>query len=236
MAPVTAAHTLFNISNGGWSAIAACGGLVLAIAAAIFGYRQFREARRTREEQAQPYVAVYMEPTEADPAAVDLVIKNLGATAAKDIHVTVDPPPKKYAGGEATDVTVPDVIRTLVPGQDWRTFWDSARFRANDEIPKHHSATIDFEDSRGRKLGPYTFDLDWDAVLHRGYLVTYGMHHLSKAVGDIRDLLTKRGDWSSHRVMTYDGDAHNARENERWEQAAQEQENEQEQGDGGEVS
>jgi len=227
----TTAHTFLDISDAGWSAIAACGGLVLAIAAAIFGYRQFREARRTREEQAQPYVAIYMEPTEADPSAVDLVIKNFGATAAQDIHVTIEPPLKQYAGGHVADIKVPSLIRTLVPGQDWRTFWDTARARTSEEIPRHHTVTIDFEDTRERRLGPYNFDLDWDAVIDRGYLVTYGMHELARAVRDIRDLLKNRGDLSSHHVMSFDGDAHNEQEHERWEQVVKEREREQQEQD-----
>jgi hypothetical protein len=228
----TTAHTFLDISNGGWSAIASCGGLLLAIAAAIFGYRQFSEARRTREEQAQPYVAIYMEPTEADPHAVDLIIKNFGATAAKDVHVTIDPPPEQLAGGEITDVKVPSLIRTLVPGQEWTTFWDTAIARNNaEDVPKRHTATISFTDLRGRKLGPYTFDLDWDAIIERGWIVTYGMHELARAVRDIRDLLKNRGDLSNHHVMSFDGDAHNEQERERWEQVVKEREREQQEQD-----
>ncbi len=220
----TASSTLLHISNGGWSAIAAWVGLLLAVAAAIFGFVQFREARRIREEQAQPYVAMYMEPAEADPQAVDLIIKNFGATAAKDVRVKIDPPLKQLAGGETTDVKVPSLIRTLVPGQSWTTFWDTAIARNTVEgVPKTHTATITFRDARGRDLGPYTFDLDWDAIIERGWIVTYGMHQLAGAVRDVRDLLKNRGDLGTHHVMSYDGDAHNQRERERYEQHTKEQ-------------
>lgn len=228
LALVASAHTVFNISNAGWSAIAACGGLLLAIAAAIFGYRQFGEARRSREEQAQPYVAIYMEPSEADAQAINLVIRNFGATAAQDIHVAIEPPPKQYAG-HVTDLKVPSVIHTLVPGQDWTTFWDTAIARNSDEIPRHHTATIGFKDTRGRELGPYTFDLDWNAIMDRGYLVTYNMHELARAVRDIRDLYRSRGDSGHAKVMAYDGDAHDERERERWERISEEREQERQQ-------
>jgi hypothetical protein len=226
---VAASHTFLDVSSGAWAAIAAWVGLLLAFAAAGFAWVQLREARRTREEQAQPYVAMYMEPTEADPQAIDLIIKNFGATAARDIHVTIEPPLKQYAGGQVTDIKVPSVIRTLVPGQDWTTFWDTAIARNDDAIPKHHRATIDFEDARGRKLGPYTFDLDWGAIMDRGYLVTYGMHELAGAVRDIRDLLRNRGNTDHHRVVAYDGDERDRQEREQWERVRREQEEQQRQ-------
>jgi hypothetical protein len=65
----TTAHTFLGISNGGWSAIAAWVGLILTVIAALYAWSQLREARQTRNEQAQPYVAIYMEPSEPDPNA-----------------------------------------------------------------------------------------------------------------------------------------------------------------------
>jgi hypothetical protein len=48
-------------------------------------------------------------------------IKNLEATAAYDVTVAVDPAPvRSKESGEA--VIIPKVVRTLVPGQEWRTF------------------------------------------------------------------------------------------------------------------
>ncbi len=62
-------------------------------------------------------------------------------------------------------------------------------------------------------------------------IVTYGMHELARAVRDIRDLLKNRGDLSNHHVMSFDGDAHNEQERERWEQVVKEREREQQEQD-----
>jgi hypothetical protein len=215
--------TLLNISNGGWSAIAAWVGLLLILAAALVAFFQLQDARQLRREQAQPYVVIYAEPTEADPNAVDLIIKNFGATAAKDIEVTIDPRPQMSAGGSVDDVEVPSLIRTLVPGQEWSTFWDTTFNRKDKGLPSHHTATIRFRDSRNHTLGPYTFDLDWDQILGRGWLVTHGMHQLADAVRDIRDLLKSRGDGNSMRVLAYSGEEHDKRQRERFEQFQEQQ-------------
>jgi hypothetical protein len=223
----TTAHTFLGVSSGGWSAIAAWVGLILAVIAARYAWSQFKEARRTRDEQAQPYVAIYMEPTEADPNAVDLIIKNFGATAARDISVTIDPPPESSVNGSIEDVKVPSIIRTLVPGQYWSTFWDTTFHREKVELPAHHTATISFKDSRDRQLGPYTFDLDWNQILERGWIVTHGMHALAGAVREIRDVYKQRGDSSYTHVLAYSGEERDRQARERWEEhqgrAAQEQ-------------
>lgn len=226
-------QTFLDISNGGWAAIAAWVGLLLAIAAAIFGYFQFREARHVRAEQAQPYVAVFMEPTEADPNAVDLIIKNFGATAARDIEITIEPPPKSSMNGSVEDLKVPNTIHTLVPGQQWSTFWDTTFHRKDQGLPVHHTATISFKDLRDRRFGPYAFDLNWEQILDRGWIVTHGMHQLAGAVREIRDVYKKRGDSQYTRVLAYSGDEHDRREREYWEERRKEHERQEEEQSGG---
>jgi hypothetical protein len=72
-----------------WSAVgdlagatAALGTLAVAIGAVYAAFQQVRQARELREEQARPYVAVFMEPSTRSPRVIDLVIRNFGSTAA----------------------------------------------------------------------------------------------------------------------------------------------------------
>lgn len=53
--------------------------------------------------------------------SVDLVIKNFGATAARDVETTIEPPLQSSINAEVDKVIVPRLIRTLVPGQQWST-------------------------------------------------------------------------------------------------------------------
>src|SRR4051812_12605673 len=72
-----------------WTAIAAWATAGVAGAAGFLALRQLAEARRLRLEQAQPYVAVYMdERREVDERFHDLVIANFGKTAAFNVEVT----------------------------------------------------------------------------------------------------------------------------------------------------
>jgi len=225
----TTAHTFLEVSSGGWAAIAAWVGLLLLAAAAIVAFFQLRLGQRLREEQAQPYVAISMEPTEPDPNAVDLIVKNYGATAAREVEISFDPPLKSSLAPE--DVKVPSIIHTLVPGQEWTTLWDTAIHRKDSGLPEHYTATITFKDMRGNQLGPYTFDLDWNQIIDRGWIVTYGMHALATALREIRDEYKHRGDRSYSHVLVYSGDERDRRERERWEQVTKEQEQEQQERD-----
>lgn len=226
------AHTFLDISNGGWTAIAAWVGLLLAVVAAIFGYFQFHEARRVRAEQAQPYVAIFMEPTEADPNAVDLIIKNFGATVARDIEIAIAPPPRSSINGSVGELKVPTTIHTLVPGQQWSTFWDTTFHRKDRGLPDRHTATISFKDVRDGRFGPYTFDLNWEPILDRGWVVTHGMHQLAGAVREIRDIYKKRGDSQYARVLAYSGEERDRREREFWEERSKEHKRHEQQPDG----
>lgn len=219
--------TFLDISDGGWQAIAAWVGLLLIAVAALVAFFQLQLGQRLRAEQAQPYVVIYAEHNEAHPHFIDLIVKNFGATAARDISITIDPPLKRSAGGEIEDVKGPSLIRTLVPGQEWRTFWDSTIHRAELNMPSRYTATIEFNDTRGRRLGPYTFDLDWDQIMDRGWIETFGMHQLAEAVREARDLLKNRGDHQHMRVLAYSGEEHDKREREFWEKRRQERERKQ---------
>jgi hypothetical protein len=234
------ASTLLGISDSGWSAIAAWVGLLLVAVAALVAFFQLRLGQRLRAEQAQPYVVIYAEHNEAHPHFIDLIVRNFGATAARDITIAIDPPLQSSAGGEIEEVKGPDQIRTLVPGQEWRTFWDSTINREDLGMPSRYTATIEFSDSRGQKLGPYAFDLDWGQIMDRGWIETYGMHQLAEAVRQMRDLLKNRGDNNHMRVLAYSGEEHDKRERESWEEfrerEGRRQERERKGDSGGEVS
>jgi hypothetical protein len=250
------ASTLLEISNGGWSAIAAWVGLLLAALAALYARRQFLESKETRAQQAQeadrireaqsqeaqhtrdeqarlaaeeaqPYIVIYAEPTPSHPHFIDLIIKNFGATAAKDISIRIEPPLMRFAGGSGEPVETPSLIRTLVPGQEWRTFWDSTIDTIQLHMD-HHTATVEFCDSRSRQLGPYTFDLDWSHLIHRGWITTRGMPELAEAAEGIRDVLKNwKGTGNAMRVLAYDGYEHDKREREFFEERRQQREREQ---------
>lgn len=179
-----------------WEAFGTCTTAAIAAIASIFAWRQVKEARRLRLEQAQPYVAVYLESAAADMAFVDLVVKNLGSTAAYDVEVSCDPPLQRTAGAEGFEaIHLPSIFPTVVPNQEWRTFFDSGFDRVTSDLPKSYAVAVRFKERRGRKSVKHTLDyrLDLASFESRMWTENYGIHHVAKALRDIRGSMKK---WS----------------------------------------
>lgn len=160
-----------------WSAAAAWTTAGIALAAGLVAVGQLAEARELRREQAQPYVVVSMEPSRPGTASdtIDLVIKNLGKTAARQVRVAVDPTPVRGAGKEVTDLWLPDELTVLVPNQEWRTFWDRTDPREEVGLPRLHTAVVTYKDSQGQE-SKFTYALDWTPWFYRSALVTHDLH------------------------------------------------------------
>jgi hypothetical protein len=198
------------------AAAGAIGTLIVAVVAARAAFRQVAEARKLRQEQAQPYVAVYMEPSAATPEIVDLVIRNFGATAAHEVRLSIAPAlQRSVQGGGSEEVWLPELLPTLVPGQEWRTMWDLGRNRKDSGLPDKHSVKVDFKDAHER---PYSlnFELDWGAYKGRQWVVTYGIHDAAKALREIDKRISKwqEGPHGGLVVFVRDGDEKDRRERE----------------------
>jgi hypothetical protein len=206
------APTLLHISNPAWTALAAWAAVGLALLAGLVAFFQLREARRLRAAQAQPYVAIYTEENAAVWTAIDLVIKNFGATVAMDIRVAIDPAPQRAAGGSIEDVWTPQTIETLVPGQEWRTFWDTTLGREESELPSRYDAKLVFADTNGAQFN-YAFVLDWEPLTKRGAIVASTPHDGVQALEAIRDTLAgwRENAAGGLRVVARDGDARDER-------------------------
>ncbi|MGE2835128.1 hypothetical protein [Mycobacterium sp. SMC-4] len=180
---------LVGRSSDFWSALAAWVAVLVGIAtvavAGRYAKHQVDEARRTREEQAQPNVVLYSEPNSDVPNILEIVLKNFGTTPAYAVHVDVDPPitstPNLQTGDQLAAVPIPD-MPILAPGQEWRTVWDSAPQRnqhkrqlqqrigidgfSDGDVQRltptsKHSATVSYSDSRKRRHEtPSVLDFD----------------------------------------------------------------------------
>ena len=210
------------ISSSGWTALAACVTAAVAIVAAIIGRRQLSEARQLREQQAQPQVVAFLDGSDSDPLQVDLVIKNFGLTTATDVRVTFGQALESAnlaQHGGLKIIATPDVIPTLVPGQEWRTYWDFTQARAKAKLPTRYGATVNFKDSTGAKSFASDFDLDWQPLIDRGVINVYRMHHAADALRDIRQILKdSQASGGGIDVYSRDGDARDRRERELFEQ------------------
>jgi hypothetical protein len=189
----TVAHGFWHLSPEVWTAIGTCvaGGtaVVALLVAVIVGLRQLGEARRLRREQAQPYVAVFIDETGTGIHQYNLALKNFGATAAKDVRVKITPP-LRSANLRNSDaehqLKLPDVIPVLVPGQQWDTYWDwSGALDEAKDLPRIYEAEVSFSDSRCKHVDTYRFVLDWEPLIARSSTTRYGIHHVADALRDI---------------------------------------------------
>jgi hypothetical protein len=207
--------SLLGLPAEDWSAIAAWFTAGVAVVAAFVALRQVLEARRLRAEQAQPYVVAYLEESGV-ARFVDLVIKNLGTTAATTVTLQMRPAPERaIASGETKfSPLVPAEIPVLVPNQEWRTLFDTTMARAESDLPRRYEVQVAFRDSRKRKGFAFDYVLDWDLMINRASATEYGIHDIAKAA---RDLSREVRRWKEGaganglRVYVRDGDARDRR-------------------------
>ena len=172
-----------------WSAIAAWATFGAAIGALIYASHQVREARITRQAQAQPYVVMYMEHNTHVWQVIELVLKNFGATGAKNINIDFDQQPQtlqtKEPPLELSVLNYPTALPFLAPGQEWRTVWDDATDRTSwiengNTLISKYRATITYQDSEGKDLPASECDLDWSTFEITKHQRVRTVHHLTK--------------------------------------------------------
>lgn len=170
--------------------------------------RQIEEARRLQREEAAPYVVVYCEENPAGNGLFDLIIKNVGRTVATDIRVTADPPLERAAFSDP--VRLPDVLPVLVPGGQYRSFWDMAAKHYEKRLVTRHEISVTYADSQGEVCATLSYVLDWD-VFAPPAVTAYGMHDAAKALREMNATLKHMTDASGLTVWARDGDARQQR-------------------------
>jgi hypothetical protein len=127
----------------------------------------------------------------------------------------VPAPQRSVQGGGSEEVWLPELLPTLVPGQEWRTTWDLGRNRKESGLPDKHSVEVKFKDVHERE---YTLKcvLDWGAYKGRQWVVTYGIHDAAKALREIDKRTSKwqEGVHGGLAVFVRDGDEKDRRERE----------------------
>lgn len=125
-----------------WSASSEALTALVALGAIAFAGRQVHEAKKTREEQAQPFVVVDFEPSSVWSNIINLVVTNVGKTLARDVRLTFEP---KLASTHVKDewdlnetVLIKEGIPAMPPGKRLVALFDIAarplQVRPTDEV------------------------------------------------------------------------------------------------------
>lgn len=122
------------MSAGAWTALAAWVVVAVVIVALLYVRRQIQWAKQHRKDLLRPTVAMFMEPSAADWHFIELVVKNFGRRPACGIGFDFAAPTvSRYEGIDddryvgIAGLNLPTEIPVLVPSQEFRTRWDSAR-------------------------------------------------------------------------------------------------------------
>lgn len=108
-------------------AVTAWGTSVLAIFAiitAIIGWGTLRRTRLDSAARTRPYVYAKLEPSIGNRQAWDLVVKNVGQTAAKNLTLEVSKWPDREDDVTRELKRLFETKRTLPPGTSIRTYWN----------------------------------------------------------------------------------------------------------------
>lgn len=173
---------------------------VAAVCALIFARGQVLEAAKSRrgieaaeKERLQPYIVLYTEASKATPVAIDIVIKNFGQTAASEVKFNFAKPPQRMTeSGDYETVILPAAIPILAPGQEWRTFWQWAPFRNQDEETDRYEGSVEFRGLEGEPRHSEAI-LDWSLYAHRRWMEVLGEHDSAKALKGIQKVIA---DWA----------------------------------------
>lgn len=164
--------------------------LLVLIAAAVFAWRQVREARVLREEQNRPFVVVDIEVESGYMMYLEVV--NMGTSLARDVRIEIDPPLES-----AIDIQVGKLkmlnegIATLAPGKKYRTFFEMS-FRRNEDrpdLPMNPTARVRYWDEKRKRPFDETLILDMGQYMHMHTVTRHGIHDVHKQLDSIQKTL-----------------------------------------------
>jgi hypothetical protein len=184
------------LDQTGWaavSAIASVATFVGGLIAVLVAFNQIRSARKIHDDQVRPYVIVDIEPNLSSWMLQDLVIRNIGQTAAVECRIQLDPRPTRAVDqntetlGDAKVLNEP--ISMLAPGREIRLFFDSLSERIGTDLPMQYTATVTYKSHATKEHWTETYTLDVAALLGVENFDVFTIHHVAETLRDLhRDL------------------------------------------------
>lgn len=145
--------------------------------------QSLKEMQAARDEETAPYVVVWFDVTYARQL-IQLVIKNIGKGIATDVRVEFDPPLQTKHGAPMKDlVWIRDGIKSMPPGYEIRTFFDSTVTYINDpSLPLEYRVRVTYYGglSSRQRVIEHTLDL----AAHKGtsWVAEPGIRDLAKHI------------------------------------------------------
>lgn len=166
--------------------------LLLLIVAAFFGWSQLSEAKDLREAQNRPFVVIDLDEG-ARPKIFDLVVKNIGATMARDVKFKFNPPAKSTMDVASLErlKMFSEGISTLPPRKEIRTVFDTGPARHESDLPDSYEVTVSYRGPSGDRRYEETMDLDFGLYWNRLSVTVHDVHDLHKELEGIHREMAK---------------------------------------------
>ncbi|WP_314855293.1 hypothetical protein [uncultured Microbacterium sp.] len=171
-----------------WAMIAAIGtwaAVIVAAVAAGFIVWQIRQARALAEEQARPYVIAWVELDAETRTTLEFHVKNIGQTAARNVHISLDPPwewnkPAKQM--RFMDAAIfQRGLPTMPPGWQVTLAMEFTQDIPDSDALAPITATVTYED-RHAATHSEAFVLDLAYLRGALWLDKHGLHHIAKTL------------------------------------------------------
>ena len=167
--------------------------------------RSVAEMVEDRDQQIAPYVVVYFDH-QTDSPIFDLVIKNTGRTAARNVEISFEPPLQTSLKNYDIDklAFIHQVIPTLPPEYEIRASVDVIDNALKSEtLPKHYRVKVTYFGGikDGRREVEYILDLN----IFKGILETHtrSLTDLTKTVEKISDTLDEFAKSASESIKPF---------------------------------
>ena len=172
------------------------------VVGAFVAWRHVKEARRLREQQARPFVVIDFHPVGG--VAIEIRIKNVGTTLARDVQFKFDKPliSAHDPHGPLTDLNLfKNGIPSLPPGKEIKFFFDSYPSRIENGLPMSYEVHVSYTDPAGKPHGEPTV-LDLDMYYGSGGITRHGVHDVHKQLEKIANSLKRWTDYEGLKVLS----------------------------------
>jgi hypothetical protein len=180
--------TFLSLDSGWWQVLVAALTLVVYVFLLAYAMKQVAEARRSREEQARPFVIVDFEPR----WLTYIVIENIGKTAAREVSISFDPPlsatlpaPGAWEASPAFTSGIP----LLPPGRRLRVLFDALDQRWESGLPMTYTVELTYMGPSGTRNtfnDAYVLDLN----VYKGSAPPEdGLPQIAQSLGEVQRVL-----------------------------------------------
>ena len=204
----------FGWSPAQWTAFGTVMYAAVAAIAAVFAGWQILELRRSREEQARPFVVVDIRSSPVWANILNLVVENVGTTLARDVRFEFTPglATSMKDNDLANSALVREGVRFLPPRHRISVLFDLSHDRRNSGRHMRYQVTVRYRNFRGREQEPLSYVVDLEHLYGPHLVTEYGVHHAATALREIAALLKGSTSGNRIRVAAHDEDAERERE------------------------